>query len=330
MHSNIKAVISDMDGVLWRGSQPLPGLVDFFTCLRQRGMDFRLATNNSSNTPGDYVRKLAGFGVHGIAESQIITSGTATASWMRERCPTGAKIHVLGGAGLKRIMRAAGFKLVDEDASAVVCGIDFDLTYDKVKRASLLIRDGARFIGTNPDPSFPSPEGLVPGAGSILALLASASGVQPIIIGKPERGMFDVALEQLGMSPARHPHDRRSHRHGHSRRGGSGHSDRAGDDRRGDCGEPGAERDSARSCLRGPAGIDCGISTPRVNGALIRRILHGNRYFVRRRPLRSDSSWCSQLSLQPAISHVHASIVSLYEPEELPNGLATIKKLVPA
>ena len=202
MHSNIKAVISDMDGVLWRGSQPLPGLVDFFTCLRQRGMDFRLATNNSSNTPGDYVRKLAGFGVHGIAESQIITSGTATASWMRERCPTGAKIHVLGGAGLKRIMRAAGFKLVDEDATAVVCGIDFDLTYAKVKRASLLIRDGARFIGTNPDPSFPSPEGLVPGAGSILALLASASGVQPVIIGKPERGMFDVALEQLGTSPA--------------------------------------------------------------------------------------------------------------------------------
>ena len=87
---------------------------------------------------------------------------------------------------------------MDRDAELVVCGIDFDLTYDKLKTATLLIRGGARFIGTNPDSSFPSPEGLVPGAGSILALLESASGCAPIIIGKPERGMFEAALRQAG------------------------------------------------------------------------------------------------------------------------------------
>ena len=202
MLKNIEAVIADMDGVLWRGSQPLPGLVAFFACLREGRLDFRLATNNSSNTPGDYVRKLAGMGAHGIDAKQIITSGTATASWLRERYPPGTKLHVLGGDGLKRILEGAGFALVDEAAEAVVCGIDFALTYDKAKRASLLIRGGARFIGTNPDPSFPSPEGLVPGAGSILALIAAAAGVEPVIIGKPERGMFDVALAQLGTRAA--------------------------------------------------------------------------------------------------------------------------------
>ena len=202
MLEDIKAVIADMDGVLWRGSQPLPGLVAFFDCLRQSELDFRLATNNSGNTPGDYVRKLAGFGARGIDPNQIITSGTATASWMRGRYPPGTKVHVLGGDGLKQILEDAGFALVDEAAEAVVCGIDFALTYDKAKRASLLIRQGAHFIGTNPDPSFPSPEGLVPGAGSILALVAAASGVAPTIIGKPDRGMFDVALTQLGAAPA--------------------------------------------------------------------------------------------------------------------------------
>ena len=84
----------------------------------------------------------------------------------------------------------------------MVCGIDFDLTYDKLKTATLLIRGGARFIGTNPDSSFPSPEGLVPGAGSILALIESASGCAPTIIGKPERGMFEAALRQAGAQAA--------------------------------------------------------------------------------------------------------------------------------
>ena len=196
----IKAVITDMDGVLWRGSQALPGLRDFFDCLRGAGIDFALATNNSRTTPADYTRKLAGMGVPGIEARHIVTSGTATASYLQERYPSGTGIFVVGGDGLKQILIQAGFTLVEQEAALVVSGIDFDLTYHKLERAALLIRAGAAFIGTNPDPSFPSPTGLVPGAGSILALIAAATGQQPTIIGKPERGMFEAALRQMSAS----------------------------------------------------------------------------------------------------------------------------------
>lgn len=194
----IKAIISDMDGVLWRGSQALPGMRDFFDFLFEREISFVLATNNSRNTPEDYVEKLASMGVSGIRPCHIVTSGTATAVTLQVQYPAGTRVYVVGGHGLKQLLSDAGFQLVDKDAELVVCGIDFDLTYEKLKTATLLIRAGARFIGTNPDSSFPSPEGLVPGAGSILALIESASGCAPTIIGKPERGMFKAALRQAG------------------------------------------------------------------------------------------------------------------------------------
>ncbi len=198
----IKAVVSDMDGVLWRGMQPLPGMNALFDYFRREKTAFALATNNSRKTPDDYIHKLAGMGVHGIARHHIITSGTATASYLQREYPAGARLFVVGGDGLKQILVQAGFALVEEDAQAVVCGIDFDLTYSKMRTATLQIRRGASFIGTNPDSSFPSPAGLAPGAGSILALLEAAADTAPIIIGKPERSMFESALRQLGAQPA--------------------------------------------------------------------------------------------------------------------------------
>ncbi|MCY4063578.1 MAG: HAD-IIA family hydrolase [Chloroflexi bacterium] len=201
MSLQIKAVISDMDGVLWRGSQALPGMTNFFDLLFERELDFVLATNNSSRTQDDYVDKLASMGVSGVQPRHIVTSGTATVRYLQTRYPAGTPLHVLGGSGLKRMLSDAGFKLVDASADAVVCGIDVDLTYEKARTATLLIRAGARFIGTNPDPSFPAPEGLVPGAGSIIALIEAASGQSPTIIGKPARGMFDAALRQLEACP---------------------------------------------------------------------------------------------------------------------------------
>lgn len=190
-----------MDGVLWRGSQALPGMCEFFELLFARQLDFILATNNSSRTQSDYVDKLAGMGVSGIEPRHIVTSGTATVSYLKTQYPAGTRMYVVGGSGLKRMLDCAGYVRVDTCAEVVVCGVDFDLTYEKAQTATLLIRAGARFIGTNPDPSFPSPEGLVPGAGSIIALIEAASGQSPTIIGKPERGMFDAALRQLGTCP---------------------------------------------------------------------------------------------------------------------------------
>ena len=201
MYQSIKAIIADMDGVLWRGSIALPGLTDFFDYVFERRLDFALATNNSRNTPADYVSKLAAMGVNGIKPRHIVTSGTATVSALQAQYPAGTRVYVVGGDGLKQLLIKAGFELVERGAELVVCGIDFDLTYNKVKTATLLIQRGARFIGTNPDSSFPSPEGLVPGAGSILALIESAAGQKPTIIGKPARGMFEAALRTLGTRP---------------------------------------------------------------------------------------------------------------------------------
>ncbi len=202
MPQEIRAIISDMDGVLWRGMQPLPGLHDFFAFLLDQNIGFALATNNSSKTRMDYVNKLAQLGVPGLQPAHIVTSGTATASYLQTQYPQGARVYVVGGAGLKHILSSAGFSLVEDAADLVVCGIDFDLTYEKLRKAALLIRGGAVFIGTNPDSSFPSPDGLVPGAGSILALLEAATGQQPIVIGKPSPGMFEASLRQLQAQPA--------------------------------------------------------------------------------------------------------------------------------
>ncbi len=201
MFERIEALICDMDGVLWRGSMALPGLTELFDFFRASKIKFALATNNSRNTPADYVKKLADMGVAGVEPQHIVTSGTATVSYMKTRFPPGTSLYVIGGDGLKRMLSAAGFSLVEAGAEVVVCGIDFDFTYEKARTATLLIRAGAQFIGTNPDSSFPSPAGLVPGAGSLLAMIAAASGTSPTVIGKPERGMFDAALKQLGTRP---------------------------------------------------------------------------------------------------------------------------------
>ncbi len=200
--SGIKAVISDMDGVLWRGDTALPGLRLFFDTLRARGLPFALATNNSSKTQADYVRKLARLGVPGVPETAIITSGTATADYLRAHYPPGARVHVFGADGLRAVIAAAGFTLADSDVQAVVAGLKWDLTYDDLKRASRLIMAGADFIGTNPDATFPLPDGLAPGAGSMIAALRTASGREPIIVGKPHAPMFEAALAALHSAPA--------------------------------------------------------------------------------------------------------------------------------
>lgn len=200
--SSIKAVISDMDGVLWRGDTPLPGLARFFETLRARGLPFVLATNNSSKTQADYVRKLAGMGVTGIPEAAIVTSGTATAAYLQAHYPPGTRVHVFGGEGLSAVIAAAGFTLADTAARVVVAGMKWNLTYDDIKVASRLIAAGADFIGTNPDATFPLADGLAPGAGSMIAALQTAAGRAPLIIGKPHPPMFEAALAALHTAPA--------------------------------------------------------------------------------------------------------------------------------
>ncbi|HBX68431.1 MAG TPA: haloacid dehalogenase [Chloroflexi bacterium] len=198
--ANITHLIIDMDGVLYLGDQPMPRLCEFFAFLRTRSIRFTLATNNSTRTPQEYAHKLAGMGVT-VSPDEILNSGQAAARFLAREYPLGTRVHVFGMPSLKQAILDEGFILADDDVQLVVASMDRDVTYEKLKKATLLIRGGARFIATNLDPTNPSVEGLLPGTGSMIAALATASGTKPQAIGKPEPTMYQLAMEQMGATP---------------------------------------------------------------------------------------------------------------------------------
>ena len=192
----IHALIIDMDGVLWRGDEPLPGLVEFFILLQERPIAFCMATNNASGSPEQYVQKLASMGVE-VAPDDILTSAVVTAKHIAAIAP-GASVYAIGD-GTRQAVLDHGLRLSRGGrADFVAVGWDPKLTYEELSEATLLIHAGAKFIGTNPDRTWPSERGLLPGNGAILAFLQAATDVEPFIIGKPERAMFDAALVAMG------------------------------------------------------------------------------------------------------------------------------------
>jgi 4-nitrophenyl phosphatase len=197
---NIKHLIIDMDGVLYLGDQPAPRLQEFFAFLRERSLRFTLATNNSTRTPQDYAAKLERMGVK-VSPQEVLVSGQATARFLAREYPCGTRAHVFGMPALKQAMTDEGFVLADEDVQLVVASMDREVTFEKLKRATLLIRGGARFIATNLDPTNPTEEGLLPGTGAMIAALETASETKPQAIGKPEPTMYQLAMEQMGANP---------------------------------------------------------------------------------------------------------------------------------
>lgn len=198
--SSIKALILDMDGVLWRGSEPIGNLASIFSRIRQLGWSVAFATNNATRSANQYVELLRSFGVP-TEPWQIVTSATAVTAYLHNILPDGGPVYIVGEYGLLEACEMEGYSHSPEGAQAVIAGMDRDLTYTKLKTATILLRKGAPFIGTNPDPTFPTPEGLIPGAGSILAALSTASARIPVIVGKPEPLMYEVAMERLSVSP---------------------------------------------------------------------------------------------------------------------------------
>lgn len=199
--TNIRALIIDMDGVLWHGTKPMPGLIDFFQTLREQQIRFILATNNAGLTPEQYVSKLANMGV-AVAEHEILTSGIATALYLTEHeAPANTRVFVVGEDGASQPLLDRGFTLTglyEVNADVVVCGKDQTLTWDKLATATLNIRAGAKFIGTNADTTLPTEHGITHGNGAILAALQVATGVTPTIIGKPEPIIYQQAMALLG------------------------------------------------------------------------------------------------------------------------------------
>lgn len=205
--SNIRALIIDMDGVLWHGNQAIAGLTDFFQTLRDINLRFILATNNASHTPQQYVQKLADMGVT-VDVEEIMTSAMATAMYLAEQMnPAETRVFVVGEDGATQALLEQGFTLTglyeingetSRGADVVVCGKDHTINWDKLATATLNIRAGAKFIGTNGDNTLPTELGLIHGNGAILAALQTATGVSPTIIGKPEPIMYQQAIARLG------------------------------------------------------------------------------------------------------------------------------------
>lgn len=194
-----------MDGVLWHGDKPLPGLVAFFETLRRLNIKFVLATNNAGRTSEEYVAKLLKFGAD-IHPDEILTSPQATAIYLAEHKPN-ARIYVVGSASLAADLRAKHLTLVNEtEAQTANCvvmgGVVGNLVYRQMEEACLLIRAGAMFIGTNPDITYPGERGIIPGNGAFLEALRLSTGVSPMIIGKPQTEMMQQAMHRMGGTPA--------------------------------------------------------------------------------------------------------------------------------
>lgn len=192
-------IVFDVDGVLIRGDAPVPGAAEVLDELDRRGVRTAFVTNNATRSPGDLA---AWLGQHGldIEPGRVVTSSLAAASLVEP----GTRCLVIGMDGLREALAERGCILDDapETAEAVVVGLDTGLDYDDLRRATVAIASGARFIGTNADASLPVEGGEVwPGNGAILAAIETATGVAPEVAGKPGPAIFEAAVERLGAGP---------------------------------------------------------------------------------------------------------------------------------
>jgi 4-nitrophenyl phosphatase len=198
----IKGVILDIDGTLFKGETPLVDLKALFNLFEKMQWGFVVATNNTKSAL-EYQKRFLKQGIAVEAE-HILTCAEATAEYLTQNHSEKQTVFVIGKEALKEEIRLRGFEVLtgrERQADIVVVGGDFDLNYEKLKNAILHIQDGARLIGTNPDILIPTEEGLVPEAGTTLAAIEAATGMHPIIIGKPEPILFQMAVEKMGLLP---------------------------------------------------------------------------------------------------------------------------------
>jgi 4-nitrophenyl phosphatase len=199
----VESVLLDMDGVLYVGNQGLPGVQEILDYLDASGRNWLCVTNNSSRTSANFSEKLATMNVK-VPPERILGSAEATASWLAQQVPVGTKVLMMGEQSVRDQLLSKGFELVTDpyEAEVVVATIFFGLNYSILTDLTLAIRNGARFVATNPDPSLPTERGQVPGTGSLVALLSTASGKRPEFVGKPYPGMYQQAMKRVGTQPA--------------------------------------------------------------------------------------------------------------------------------
>lgn len=185
-----------MDGVLVHEERALPGAQELITQWNEQGTEYLVLTNNSIFTPRDLAARLRTSGLE-VPEDRIWTSALATAAFVASQKP-GGSAYVIGEAGLITALHDAGFIMTDHEPDFVIVGETRTYSFEQITTAIRLIAAGARFIATNPDPTGPSADGIIPATGSIAALMTEASGRKPYVVGKPNPMMFRSALNQIG------------------------------------------------------------------------------------------------------------------------------------
>jgi 4-nitrophenyl phosphatase len=196
----LDGLVCDLDGVLYRGPEPIPGVAERIAELRDSGLRFVFATNNATATVEQYRERLLALGIDASHE-EILTSAVVTAEVVSERGWTNLSTFVVGLAGIRHELIDLGMKLLELDeaneAELVITSGDWTFDYAKLRAASLAVQGGAHFIATNDDLTYPAPDGLWPGAGSILAALEAATGQEAEVMGKPYRPMMEAAARRL-------------------------------------------------------------------------------------------------------------------------------------
>ncbi|MEM7339293.1 MAG: HAD-IIA family hydrolase [Actinomycetota bacterium] len=190
----MKSWVLDLDGVIWRGDEPVRGSADAVAALRNAGVSVLFVTNSAVRTPADVAAKLAR---HGIPDAQdsVVTSAMAAATLV----DAGERVVVVGSGGLRSAVIDRGAEIVESGpADAVLVGLTHDFHYDDITRAMTAIRAGARFVAANGDTTFPVADGLLPGAGALSAAVATAAGVEPTVAGKPHPPVADLVRTRLG------------------------------------------------------------------------------------------------------------------------------------
>jgi HAD superfamily hydrolase (TIGR01457 family) len=199
--SSLKGVLIDLDGVVYTGRIPIPGAADFLAEARSRGLKFLLVTNNSTTSPELVAERLHGMQIE-VGPHEILTSAQAAVAYVKLHAAAGARVRIVGEAGLRQEAENEGFVVVEDgeaQAEWVIAGLDRAFTYAKLANATRDIMSGAHFVATNADALLPVEGGqMVPGAGTMIAAIQTATSVQPVILGKPEPGLFEHGLRRLG------------------------------------------------------------------------------------------------------------------------------------
>lgn len=192
-----KGFLIDLDGTMYKGNGEIIGAKSFIHLLNEKEIPYLFITNNATLTREGVVRKLARFQIE-TSVDHVLTSAIATANYLKTKKPT-ANCYVIGEEGLQEAFREARIHVSDEACDVVVVGLDRSITYEKLAKANLFIRNGATFISTNNDAAIPTERGFLPGNGAITSAITVSSGAKPLFVGKPNAIIMDEAMKMIGL-----------------------------------------------------------------------------------------------------------------------------------